>query len=104
DLQLIVSGDRDILRAWLHHVAGLAVVLAWVIDFCGIPVWLYMLSAYLGLSILNVRTFAEHQAHETLGGRTVIVEASPVVGLLFLNNNLHYVTHANPRVPWYTRP
>src|SRR6185436_7955268 len=104
DLQLIMSGDRDILRAWFHQVAGAVVVLLWVVGFCGVPVWLYVLSAYLGLSILNVRTFAEHQAHETPGGRTVIVEASPVLGLLFLNNNLHYVHHENPRVPWYKLP
>ena len=60
--------------------------------------------AYLGLSILNLRTFAEHQAHEAEGGRSVIVEASPVFGLLFLNNNLHYVHHEHPRVPWYDLP
>jgi fatty acid desaturase len=104
DLQLIASGDRDILRAWLQHVVGVAVLLVWVIGFCGVPVWLYALGAYFGLSILNVRTFAEHQAHETPGGRTVIVEASPVLGLLFLNNNLHYVHHENPRVAWYRLP
>jgi fatty acid desaturase len=104
DLQLIAAGDREILRAWLYHVAGIAVVLVWVTAFCGVPVWLYALGAYLGLSILNVRTFAEHQAHELPGGRTVIVEASPVLGLLFLNNNLHYVHHENPRVPWYKLP
>lgn len=104
DLQLIGSGDRDVLRAWIHHAGGLALVLVWAIDVCGIPVWLYVLSAYLGLSILNVRTFAEHQAHELPGGRTVIIETSPIVGLLFLNNNLHYVHHQNPRVPWYKLP
>jgi fatty acid desaturase len=104
DLQLIGAGERDVLRAWLHHAVGLAVVLIWVVDFCGIPFWLYLACAYLGLSILNLRTFAEHQAHETAGGRTVIVEASPVFGLLFLNNNLHYVHHENPRVPWYKLP
>ena len=79
-------------------------VFIWTIGVCGIPVWLYVLGAYLGLSILNLRTFAEHQAHEAAGGRTVIVEASPVFGLLFLNNNLHYVHHENPRVPWYKLP
>jgi len=104
DLQLIGSGDREIFRAWIHHAAGLAIVLVWTIDFCNIPPWLAVLSAYLGLSMLNVRTFAEHQAHESPGGRTVIVETSPVVGLLFLNNNLHYVHHENPRVPWYKLP
>ena len=32
------------------------------------------------------------------------VEAAPVFGLLFLNNNLHYVHHENPRVSWYKLP
>jgi fatty acid desaturase len=104
DLQLIGAGERNVLRAWLHHALGLAFVLVWAIDVCGIPPWLYGLCAYLGLSILNLRTFAEHQAHEVVGGRTVIVEASPVFGLLFLNNNLHYVHHENPRVAWYNLP
>ncbi len=104
DLQLIGAGERNVLRAWLHHAAGLAVVLVWTIGICGIPVWIYFAAAYIGLSILNVRTFAEHQAHEAPGGRTVIVEASPIFALLFLNNNLHYVHHENPRVPWYKLP
>jgi fatty acid desaturase len=51
-----------------------------------------------------VRTFAEHQAHESDGARSVIIEASPIFSLLFLNNNLHYVHHQNPRVPWYRLP
>jgi fatty acid desaturase len=104
ELQLIQDGDRKVLFAWLHHFGGVALVLTWTTHVCGIPAWLYLGIAYLGLSILTVRTFAEHQAHETPGGRTVIVEASPVFGLLFLNNNLHYVHHEHPRVPWYELP
>lgn len=104
DVQLIARGERDVRRAWLHHIAGLALVFTWTAGVCGIPVWLYVAAAYLGLSILNIRTFAEHQAHETSGGRTAIVEASPFFGLLFLNNNLHFVHHENPRVPWYALP
>ena len=104
DLQLIQAGDRDIRNAWLRHAAGVALVFGWTVGVCGLPPWLYVGAAYLGLSILNLRTFAEHQAHEAPGGRTVIVEASPVFGLLFLNNNLHYVHHENPRVPWYRLP
>jgi fatty acid desaturase len=104
ELRLIQDGDRKALAAWLHHFAGVALVLTWATYVCGIPAWLYLGTAYLGLSILTVRTFAEHQAHEAPGGRTVIVEASPVFGLLFLNNNLHYVHHEHPRVPWYELP
>ena len=104
EVRLVQAGDRPVIRGWLHHIAGLALVLGWTAGICGIPVWLYVGVAYLGLSILTIRTFAEHQAHERAGGRTVIVEASPVFGLLFLNNNLHYVHHENPRVPWYKLP
>ncbi len=104
DLQLVLAGDRQIARAWLYHSVALALVLVWVLGVCGIPAWVYIASAYLGLSLLNLRTFAEHQANETPGGRTVIIEASPLFGLLFLNNNLHYVHHENPRVPWYRLP
>jgi fatty acid desaturase len=104
DLRLIRAGDRGVLRAWSHHAAGIVLVLAWTSGVCGIPAWLYLAAAYLGLSLLTVRTFAEHQAHETPGARTVIVEAAPFFQLLFLNNNLHYVHHEHPRVPWYRLP
>ena len=104
DVRLARSGDPQIISAWLRHLVGGALVIGWVVGVCGVPFWLYAASAYLGLSILNIRTFAEHQAHETAGGRTAIVEASPLFGLLFLNNNLHFVHHENPRVPWYSLP
>lgn len=104
DLQLMWRGERRVIRAWMHHIVGLAMVFAWTWGVCGIPVWLYPIIAYFGISLLNLRTFAEHQAHETSGGRTVIIEASPVFGLLFLNNNLHFVHHQNPRIAWYKLP
>ncbi len=104
DMQLMQDGDRRVMLAWAFHSLGIAAVLAWTWGVGGIPPALYLATAYLGLSILNVRTFAEHQAHEAPGGRTVIVEASPFFGLLFLNNNLHYVHHENPRVAWYDLP
>ncbi len=104
DMQLMRAGDREVVRGWAHHLAGLLLVLAWTSVICGIPLWLYLLTAYLGISLLNLRTFAEHQAHESEGARTAIVEASPFFALLFLNNNLHFVHHENPRVPWYRLP
>ncbi len=51
-----------------------------------------------------LRTFAEHQAHDDPEQRTVIVEASPFFGLLFLNNNLHSAHHDNPAAAWYRLP
>ena len=103
EFRLIVNGDTKVLGAWARHGAGLIVVLSWTHVVCGVPFLLYLAAAYVGLSLLNLRTFAEHQAHEAPGGRTVIVE-SRIFGLLFLNNNLHYVHHENPRVSWYRLP
>jgi fatty acid desaturase len=104
EIRLFEAGENRILRAWAVHLAGLVAVFLWTAVVCEIPVWLYVGVAYLGLSILTVRTFAEHQAHESDGARSVIIEASPIFSLLFLNNNLHYVHHQNPRVPWYRLP
>ena len=104
EVRLIRRGEPGVLGAWAYHALGVAAVLLWTAGVCGIPIWLYAAIAYLGLSILTVRTFAEHQAHERAGARSVIVEAAPVFGLLFLNNNLHYVHHAHPRVAWYKLP
>jgi fatty acid desaturase len=104
EVRLFQAGENRILLAWAAHLAGLVAVFLWIAAVCGIPVWLYVAVAYVGLSILTVRTFAEHQAHEADGARSVIVEASPLFSLLFLNNNLHYVHHQNPRVPWYRLP
>ena len=98
------TATAQIMRAWLHHAVGLALVLGWTSASAASRSGSTSSAPISALSILNLRTFAEHQAHEAPGGRTVIVEASPVFGLLFLNNNLHYVHHENPRVPWYKLP
>ena len=72
---------------------------------CGIPFWQYVLFlAYPGIALMLVRSFCEHQAAETEGERTIIVEASPFWALLFLNNNLHVAHHTRPRLPWYELP
>jgi len=101
----IAAGDRQIRLAWLLHGAGLAIVLVWLVAAAKMPVWLYLAGvAYPALSLQLLRTFAEHQASEEVGKRSVIVEASPVLALLFLNNNLHFVHHSHPRTPWYRLP
>jgi fatty acid desaturase len=104
DFREMLSGDRAIRKAWLLHGAGLAVVLPIVAFGFGMPLWLYILvPAWLGQSLIAVRTFAEHQWSEHPGGRTIIVERSPL-SLLFLNNNLHFVHHSKPTVAWYRLP
>jgi fatty acid desaturase len=104
EARLIRAGDRQVVRAWLHHAAGLIVVVPMIVFLFDMPFWLYVLvPAYLGQSLIAIRTFAEHQWSERPDGRTIIVERSPLA-LLFLNNNLHLVHHKMPNVAWYDLP
>jgi fatty acid desaturase len=105
DLKAIAAGDRRIAGAWALHLAGCLPVVLWLALVAGVPVWAYLLAAsWPGLSLLMLRTYAEHQAHPEVPQRTAIIEASPVFSFLFLNNNLHYLHHKRPRVPWYELP
>ncbi|MGC1487794.1 MAG: fatty acid desaturase [Albidovulum sp.] len=103
DLRAIVAGDRGVLRDWLLHLAGLLLVGAWL-GRADMPFWAYLLAAYAGLSILKIRTFLEHRAHDLARGRTVIIDGGWVLPFLFLNNNLHAVHHCKPKVAWYRLP
>ncbi|WP_170449807.1 fatty acid desaturase [Ruegeria arenilitoris] len=98
-----VRGDRDIWLAWALHLPGVAVVL-WIVAQSAMPVWAFVLAAYLGLALVKIRTFLEHRAHEKSRARTVIVEDRGPLAFLFLNNNLHVVHHMNPAAPWYRLP
>ncbi len=99
------EGDGPHLRHWLLHVPAVAVVLVWAIGVCGIPPVEYvLLFAYPGLSLTLLRSFAEHRAAAAPAQRTAIVEAGPVMGLLYLNNNLHALHHAEPGLVWHERP
>lgn len=95
--------DAVVIRGWLWHLPAVAVVLAVVIA-SPMPLWAYLIAAYIGMAILKVRTYLEHQANERASGRSVIVERGGIFGFLFLNNNLHVVHHMHPRVPWYALP
>ncbi|MET4127612.1 fatty acid desaturase [Roseovarius sp. MBR-6] len=103
DWLAIQAGDRDALRAWLWHVPAVALVLGWV-ALAPMPLWAYLVSVWLGLGLLKIRTFLEHRAHVRASGRTVIIEDRGPLALLFLNNNLHVVHHMHPDVPWYRLP
>lgn len=98
------AGDRAVIRAWALHAAGAALVVAVLAAIGQMPVWAYLASAYGGLSLLKIRTFLEHQAHEKVRGRTAIIEDRGPLAFLFLNNNLHVVHHMHPAVPWYRLP
>ena len=105
EIRMLRAGDMTVLRAWLHYFAGLVPVVLFITLVGGMPIWLYALAiAYPGMSLLMLRTYAEHRAHENAEARSVIVEFCPIFSLLFLNNNLHVVHHAHPRAPWYQLP
>lgn len=104
DLRKIRAGDRAVARDWLGHGCGLVVLAALLWAIGTMPVWAYLVCAYIGLSILKIRTYLEHRAHADAAGRTVIIEDRGVLALLFLNNNFHAVHHTHPGMPWYLLP
>ncbi len=103
EFRLAVRGDRNVLLAWALHIPGVVAVL-WIVSLSGMPIWAYLISAYLGLGLVKIRTFLEHRAHANAQGRTAIVEDRGILAFLFLNNNLHVVHHQNPGAPWYRLP
>ncbi|SDW33915.1 Fatty acid desaturase [Ruegeria halocynthiae] len=103
ELHGALRGDQAILLAWALHVPGVMTVI-WIVMLSPMPVWAFVLSAYVGLGLVKIRTFLEHRAHEKSRARTVIVEDRGLLAFLFLNNNLHVVHHMNPAAPWYRLP
>jgi len=95
--------DAQVLWGWLIHLPAVALVLGVVVT-SPMPLWAYLIAAYVAMSILKLRTFLEHQAHDRASGRSVIVEKGGIFTFLFLNNNLHVVHHMHPRVAWYDLP
>ena len=104
DVRAVARGDMAVARAWGLHLLGLLVLVALLSRIGTMPVWAYLVAAYLALSILKIRTFLEHRAHEHAAGRTVVIEDRGILALLFLNNNFHAVHHAHPAMPWYQLP
>lgn len=95
--------SRAVLIGWVSYAPALIAVLG-VVIVAPLPLWAYAVAAYLGLSLLKLRTFLEHQAHERASGRSVIIEDRGFFALLFLNNNLHVVHHMHPQVAWHALP
>jgi fatty acid desaturase len=104
DLAAILRGDRRMALGWGLHLAGLVPVLWWLVAVGTMPVWAYVVAAYLGWSLLKIRTYLEHRAHDAARARTVIIESRGPLSLLFLNNNFHVVHHMHPGVAWYRLP
>ncbi|WP_226019700.1 fatty acid desaturase [Novosphingobium sp. FKTRR1] len=89
--------------AWALHGLGLAMVLGIIHFVFAMPLVAYLGAVYLAMALLGVRGFCEHRWAEAPDARSVIVEHS-MLGLLFLNNNLHLVHHKQPHLPWYALP
>jgi fatty acid desaturase len=104
DIAAMRKGDRRVWLAWGLHAVGLAMLWVWLEWVGAMPGWAYVLAAYLGWSLLKIRTYLEHRAHEAARARTVVIESRGPLSLLFLNNNFHVVHHMHPAVPWYKLP
>lgn len=104
EMRAAAEGEKRVAIAWGLHGAAMAVLLSLVALYGNLPVWAYCIAAYFGMSLLMVRTYLEHQAHERIRGRSVIIESRGPFSFLFLNNNLHAVHHAYPAVAWYRLP
>ena len=104
DIQSVIIGGGPVLRAWLSHGVTAGATLYLVSAVAGFPLWLYLLCCWAALSILAIRTYLEHRAVGPVASRSVVIEHGGALGFLFLNNHLHAVHHARPRVPWYRLP
>ncbi|NND72152.1 MAG: fatty acid desaturase [Rhodothermales bacterium] len=104
DGKRIIRGDKQVARAYVSHFLGLVIVFFWLANYATMSIGMYILAAYIGMSILKIRTFLEHQANESASGRTAIVDDRGPLAWLFLYNNFHSVHHLHPRLPWYRLP
>lgn len=100
----LARGDRAAWRDWSAHALGVALILLWL-HACGLGLVRYVLTfVYPGLALSLLRSFAEHRADADPRRRIAVVEAAPVLGLLFLNNNLHAAHHLRPGLAWWRLP
>lgn len=103
DWREIRGGNREIAMVWFIHALGCLGVLVAVM-MSAISIWIYLVCCYFTISILKIRTFLEHRAHEDPIARTVIIDDAGPLAFLFLNNNLHAVHHMHPQVAWFDLP
>ena len=114
DFKRVRAGEGWLAVRWLFHWALGGILLALIAAFAVVPVWAYLVACYLAMSLLMVRTFAEHQseleenaqggANVVRRGRSIIVENGGIFSWLFLHNSFHAVHHAAPSLAWYRLP
>ena len=104
EMQRAVREPRQVVRDWLPHLVAVAGVLWWL-DRVGLGVVEYALTfVYPGMALTMLRSYAEHRADLQSPGRAASVERGGLLGLLFLNNNLHAAHHERPALAWYRLP
>lgn len=103
-----VSGHNvaraGVANAWLFYAIGLVPVVLWVTYVSSMPIFAYILAAYLGFGLLKIRTYLEHRANSDPSARSVVIEDRGPLAFLFLNNNFHCVHHRHPGLAWYRLP
>jgi fatty acid desaturase len=99
-----VASNPQAARRWAAQLVAAVILCWWMFTVVGFPVWEYLVGfVAMGQSLTLLRSFVEHCA-VLEGTRSAVVRASPLMSLLFLNNNLHHTHHAEPSTPWYALP
>lgn len=101
----LIRGDLVHLGDWLLHAGMVSLVVYWLSAVVGMPISLYVVCfVYPGTALILLHSFIEHRPDARVSRRTAIVEAGPLLSLLYLNNNLHALHHARPDIAWYKLP
>lgn len=101
----IANGRNGARRTWFWHLVAATPLLLWLHFVCRLPLTSYLVCfVYPGASLSMLRAFAEHRADPTPQHRVAVVENAPLLGVLFLNNNLHAAHHRWPAAPWFRLP
>ncbi|WP_375398535.1 fatty acid desaturase [uncultured Sphingomonas sp.] len=104
ELRRAGRAPRALARDWLPHLAAMALIFGWLEwRHFGLGRYL-MLFVYPGMALTLLRSFAEHRADFCVAGRAATVERGGLLGLLYLNNNLHAAHHDRPDLAWYRLP
>lgn len=104
DLHAIRQGNKQIIHAYLIHAAVLALLLPLLLVYSQLAFSYYLAACYLCMSLLKIRSYTEHKAHESVPGRIAVVESRGLLGWLFLFNNYHSVHHCFPGLAWFELP
>lgn len=101
----VVRGEPGRLKLWVGHGLAVAAVVLWLVAVCQMRLDLYLLCfVYPGAALSLLRSYAEHRADQVPHHRVAVVERAPILGLLFLNNNLHAAHHDRPGAAWHQLP